>query len=577
MIWDINGTVVNPVNAGSVGFRANFGDRIDELALSVDNLEFTYEEYQNVIAPHLQTLGFFEGLPINATAVPRFGAGQNVTVNYYLDFQENPVFKNYTVEFAVKKRKGTDQFWEKADGTSFELINKTLQFPTFQCPYVIVKDNQAELAISMAITLYLMVKETIEATKQLVSDIVDLIGSVTPNVGFGINFDIGDVIAKVLKVIAQLAYVALLLVAVINLSKQLFELIFPKIRYFSACKVKDLLRIGAQYLGYQFSSTLLDSIPGLTLMPKPLQKQSKKWFDFTQNDLTNAFNKGYPTSSDTTPTLGSLLEAIRVQFNGRVRIIGNVVHLERRDYWSTITQNAINPALAIQEEAQDRWTVNVNEAWKRFYIHYQTDISDLHTFDNFEGVDAEYSAEPVSFQNDDLFNIRGLIDVNIPFALGARKNSLNWLEKLVKEIFKTVDKVINTFGGNSSLASKIENRIGVLMISQQYFSTTKMLYTIAGKQPENYLSYIRASQLYNKYHYIDQIELNGFKIREDVPVAVTHQDFVSLLNNNYAEINGLICEIQSFEYIEDSSTMTISYREPYNYAGGKVKTIPINL
>jgi hypothetical protein len=59
-------------------------------------------------------------------------------------------------------------------------------------------------------------------------------------------------------------------------------------------------------------------------------------------------------------------------------------------------------------------------------------------------------------------------------------------------------------------------------------------------------------------------------------VAINDEDFVSLLNNNFAEINGVICEITDFEYTEDSKTMFISYREPYNYAGGKVQTIEIN-
>lgn len=573
LAWSSNGVTVNPVNSGSIGVTASFGDRVDELSLNVDNIILTREDYE-LVRQHNTSIGFMEGMPFMATAVGGNGV-PNVDIEYFASFR-GAVFKTFSVELPIKKRYGSDQFWKKADGTSFELIAKTNSFPIFDVPYIIIKDNQAELAVSLSITLFLMVKEAIEATRQLINGIADLIGSVTPNVGAGITMDIGDIIVQVIKIIFQIGYLALLIVAIVDLSKQLFELIFPKIRNFKGCKVKDLLTIGCQYLGYNFSSTLLDALPGLTILPKPLQKQTKKWFDFKQNSLTSAFNKGYPTSSDSTSTVGALLEAIRVQLNGRVRLIGNTIHLERRDYWATITNNALNPALAIQTEAVDQYSYNIDESWKRFYITYESDISDLHTYDNFGGIDAEYSAEPVNIVNADLVDIEGLIDINIPFALGARKDKLNWLEEFVKAVFKVIDKIVNTLGGNSSLVSKIENRIGVLVISQQYFQTTKMLYTVSGKQPANYLSKIRPSALFDNYHYIDRIEINGFKIRTDVPVAVNPADFVSLLNNNYADINGVIMEITSFNYIEDAKTMTISYREPDNYAQGYIKTVLIN-
>ncbi len=567
----INGIEVTPRNIGKIGVRSVFTDRIDELSSNVDSIVLGLDDYNEIIKPHIQQLGFFEGLPYDMVL------NSGITLNYYINFKETPIFRTYDVELKLKKRHGSDQFWENADGTSWELIrSKGIGFPTFDIPYIIVKDNQAEMAISLAITLFLMVKEAIDATKQVITSISDLIGSVTPNVGAGITMDIGDIITQVIKIIFEITYLALLLAAIVNLSKQLFELLFPKVRNFSGCKAKDLLRIGCQYLGYNFSSTLLDSLQGLTILPKPLKKQQKKWFDFKQDSLNLAFNKGYPTASDTVPTVGGLLEALRIQFNGRVRLIGNTVHLERRDYWATITQNQLMPKLVLQDTRQDEYTLNTDEGWKRYYIYYQSDISDLHTYDNFEGVDAEYSAEPVNVVNVDLVSITGMREVNIPFALGARKDKLNWLEELAKTLFKHIDKVINTFGGNSSLVSKIENRIGVLVISQQYFNMTKMLYTVAGKQPTDYLSKIRASALFNNYHTINRIEVNGFKIRENTPIPINDQDFVNLIDNNYFDADGTIMEIEEDEYIEDDHKLVAKYREPFNYAAGKIKTIMIN-
>ena len=59
-------------------------------------------------------------------------------------------------------------------------------------------------------------------------------------------------------------------------------------------------------------------------------------------------------------------------------------------------------------------------------------------------------------------------------------------------------------------------------------------------------------------------------------IRISSQDFVSLLNNNFAFINGVLCEILRLEWIDEKSYAEITYREPNNWAGGKVETITID-
>jgi hypothetical protein len=154
--------------------------------------------------------------------------------------------------------------------------------------------------------------------------------------------------------------------------------------------------------------------------------------------------------------------------------------------------------------------------------------------------------------------------------------ALNWLEKFAKEFFEVVDEVIEAFGGNGNLASQITNRVGVLQISQQFYSKTKLMWTIGGKQPENYTSYIGASAIYNNYHVINEIQNNDYKVFEDVPVRMTNDEFTSILNNNFAIFDGKVCEILTMKYLEDKRLATVSYKEPFDYADGKVYTLTIN-
>ncbi|MFN6013572.1 MAG: hypothetical protein ACK47F_02650, partial [Flavobacteriales bacterium] len=385
-----------------------------------------------------------------------------------------------------------------------------------------------------------------------------------------------DIIAFALNVAAQVIYVAGLLVAVVNLATKLFELIFPKVRKFKGSLLNTLLTQACGYLGYQFQSTLL-SLP-YTYLPVPLIKNRKSIWDYLPDALSNDyFNKGYPSSSDTTPTIGQLISALEDTFNARTKVVNGVVYFERRDYWQNITTNNMQPAMVLQSDRDDQFTYNMEVMWKRYYIHFQLDPMDFHTMDTiYDYHNAEFSCEPVNVVNSDLVNIKGLNDVNVPFALGARKNRLTVTEKLVKGLFQVIDALTGVFGGGTNFAASIDARIGVLMISQEYFGVTKLMYTIGGKQPANYLQLLSGSALWYNYHYINEMQLNGWKIKSDVRVRIMESDFVNLLDNNYAEIDGLMCEILRLEWIDERSFAQITYRIPDQFAVGKVSTLVID-
>jgi hypothetical protein len=226
----------------------------------------------------------------------------------------------------------------------------------------------------------------------------------------------------------------------------------------------------------------------------------------------------------------------------------------------------------------NEYTFNVDDIWKRYYIRYALDFSDVHTTDEIYNIhDAEFSTEVSSFTNQDLISIKGLNEVNIPFALGSRKNELNWLEKRAKDVFSIIDAVTGVFGGGTNFASQIDARVGVLQIGQKYFSVTKFLYLGSGqKQPVNFENFISAKALWNNYHFINQIQLNDFEIRQTSRITIKPSDFVNLLNNNFAEIDGEICEILRIEWIDEKSFAEITYKKPSTWANGNVYTLTIN-
>ena len=227
-----------------------------------------------------------------------------------------------------------------------------------------------------------------------------------------------------------------------------------------------------------------------------------------------------------------------------------------------------------------------NQIWKRYYIHYSLDYSDLHSVDGvtYDNHDAEYSTEPsFPITNSDLITIKGLNDVPIPYSLGARKSKLNIVELLAKDLFANFDAVINFFGGSSNFEAQIDSRKDCLQISQLYFSTTKVLYGQTGAikpnqliQEQNYFDYVSAKAMWNNFHKINEIQQNDFKLIENTRLMLSHSEFVTLLDNNFAEINGVLSEILKIEWIDEQSFAQITYKQRDDYANNKVITLTIN-
>ncbi len=566
----LNNIPVSPRNVLEIGLVTDNTGNPEILQVDTDTIILP-REARDIILNHIATQGVFEGIPY------RIELDMGTSLEYYVDLTEGAVYRDFEIEVQIKKRKGYDNFNENAQGLSFELMaKKGVAFNFIDIPYVIIPQNQGEIGVTLAIATYVMTKESIQATKDLVTATRDLIEATTPNASVPPVPPIGEIISLSLALAGQLAYTLAVYSALIKLSKQMFELIFPKVRTYKGATIKELIEKGCQYLGYTLDSTLLDSMSKLTIMPVPLIKNKKSVFNFIQNDLNFSFTKGYPTSQDTTSTLGELISAVEIWFNARTRVNNGVVEIERRDYWKNISSNTTLPALNVQDKRTSEYILNTQEAWKRSYVHYQVDYSDTHTLDFFDPTDAEYSTEPTSVINADLVTIKGINDINIPFALGVRKDKLNWIETTAKAFFQLIDTITGIFGAGTNLVSSITNRLGVTQLSEQYYSVTKVLYATGGKQNSSYVNNIKASKIYADYHKIDEINLNSYKIYSDVPLRMKSTEFVSLINNNFAYINGVLCEILSVRFTDEESRAIISYKEPFNYAEGKVEILAIN-
>lgn len=548
---------IYPVNGDDIGFTMNFTGKegVTQNEVNVDNIVLATEA-KKIVNNHINNgYGLFQGVPYQIKI-------ENVVLDYFIDLVDSPKISgegDSSIEVSIKKRQSFDLFKKNADVLSFEAINKTHPINTFNVPYIIVKDNQAEMLIMLGLATYTLTKALIEAIKDLVQSITDGIKAFTPNAGIPPSFDTGDIISFALLTAARIIYNAAMLIALINLVKQIMDIIFPPVHYLKGSTFLELINKGCTKLGYNFNSSILNSYAALSILPVTLVPNTSIFKRAFFTAWTDSYNKGYPTARDTTPTLGSLIDAVLDMFNAQIKVEGNTVRLERRDYFNNISSRKIQNTLNLQGKRENQWTYNTGEMWKRYYLHYQADPSDLHSLDNIEGTDCEYSTEPINVGSSDLVNIKGLVDISIPFALGARKDELNFIEKAMIPFAQLADSVTGIFGGGTNFVSSINGRVGVLKISQQYFTITKMLYLSNGKQPSNYLSLIKANTLYSNYHFINEVDKNLKRIYEE-EIRFSSQDFEALQNNNYVynQDNELL-EVLDFEWINKGKIAKIRY------------------
>tara|TARA_R110000751_G_scaffold73709_2_gene149084 strand:+ start:8419 stop:10131 length:1713 start_codon:yes stop_codon:yes gene_type:complete len=566
----LNDIEISPRNRDAIGIVSEFVNEVDQLKLTTDKVVLPNEAKQ-IVLNHIESVGLFEAIPYRIEL-------NNVAIEYYADLLNDLSVRDHEVSVSLTKRKSQDDFVEKALGTSFDLmVSEGVVFNTFNVPYFVIQDDQISKGITLGIAIYIMTLETIRQAQEIQQAITELIQAVTPSSGAGVVIDWGAVIQLALNVVFRIIMFALLVVALLKLATQLFVLCFPPKRNLLATKFQELLTKGCEYLGYQFESTIFQDQPNWTLLPVPLIKERKSIYNFLPDEFFAPFNKGYPSTSDSVSTLGQFINALKIMFNAKLFVKGNVIRLERRDYLYNLSTLNIQPSLVLQPDQSDQYSYNTDEVWKRYYIRYSLDSTDTHSLDEvYDYHDAEYSTEPLNAINEDLISIKGLSQVDIPFCLGARKAKLNWFELLAKEFFQGLDTVIGLFGGSSNYADIIGQRKDALMISQEHFTITKALYTTAGKQFSDYTDYVSATALWNNYHYINSITLNAYELREKVRVRIKDTDFVNLLENNYVEIQGQICEIIEVTHIDETHKSVISYRFPSDYATGKVQIKKIN-
>lgn len=537
---------ITPRNIFDIGIKVNFESRADEIQVTTDSLILP-REAGNMVKEHIEDIGLFDGISYKV----ELESGNSL--NYYIDLTEDHLIEDHQVQCRIKLQNNHDNFFDRAEGLSFSLINSKYPISFIPIEYIVLPVDKEGMAVSAFISMYSVSIAIAQQSKEASESAKEF----TSIAGYGFSA-LGAIISAGLKVTVNVIFLSILVYEATKLWDNIKELMNPKVKRAKGNLVLELLNKGCTYLGYKFESSILQGeYSKLALMPIPLNDKTPNVYDISYSDFsTQALFRGYPTEQDSVSTLGELFSSLEAMFNAKIRIENKIVKLERWDSFKRNSNVRLDSSLNDQSTRVNKYRYDTSRFFKRYYLHYNNDYSDIVTLDNYKYQATEYSIENAPFTQ--ISTVKGLTEVNIPFSLAYTKKETSFLEDIyeaMKDAFQWVS------GGGESYSDKK----GVVLVSQMYYSTTKIFIHDGNSRPlpnsnENLLS---TSVLWDKFHSINSPNSGKVRIiRDNVKFKMDSKTFKSILNNNFIDIDGQSCEILNMEYFDEKQYAIITYKEP---------------
>lgn len=514
-------------------------------------------------------VGAFEGVPykivIGQLANPTF------EFNGYLDLTDNAIMiGGEEITLSLKKEHGEDWLNDVADGFSFAYLHDIgiINNSDFvKVPYVInyIPDNMQLIVLTMSI--YMMTKEIIENIEALTGAISEIVNAVTPTVGVSVGlgagvvtaWDLGDFIWAGLNVIARIIYIIGMVIAIKNLIEQLFEQLLPKKRYHLGMSFYTLMEKGCQHLGLGFQSELLSN--------------RKNWIHIPRKDKKGGENgeKGFPENGGSIYTFGDFIRVMKEKYHADFRIIDGVFIFERSDFFEITGGFQLPAYFNNQERLLHQFQLNTNEIVSNYNILWQYDTQDQNTLDDQTGRVFQAITSPITKINDKFVVIKNLTQIELPFSQGKEKTKLTDVEKLFKKLASVVDGLTGLFGNGTNYVSKIEDRVGSLLLSSHFLTVGKVVVMNGDKLANNQRDLLNARKLWDEFHFISSfVEVNGvhnqFHMFKDERIPMKLDEFAQLLDNNkITDSNGIETYIDLVRYSPYKNTAIVNYRIKKKY------------
>lgn len=556
-----------PVEWQDISIEATFDDQA--IQPNITSSEFTFVNAEAIqIRDYITNglnggVGIFEGIPFN---IETFNKDSSKSAfNGFLDLSDN--FEDLDsvpkVKAKIMKENGLNSLNTRLSDLTYGYLEEKGVFTNSdytEIDYQVIRSvNPLEIIIS-GITIYIMIKELQEIIKNIGKNIAIAAGDTSGGV-FG---PIGAAIFLALSIAIDVIYAALIIIAVIELVRQLINLLFPPVRQHKTLFWRTALSKVADYLGYTFVSPIneLDFIYYLPSNPN-LDLEDEKTGLFKKFRGTS---KGIPNSQDYGYNCSEMFSLAQKAFNAKFVIVGNELHLrsDNDPFWIK-TSTYEMPDVLIEGKKY-----NTNEFVGDKIITFDWDIKDTWTTDNYTGTAYEIKTDAIKVNNPRAVTLKGQDTITLPVCLGTRKEKTTAIEKVILRLARKADGVVDAYLSKSTLATLVKERTGMLKVSDNNHSKPKLLYIIGDRMPSNHRDLWSAKVLWDQYHihnsFVDNNYVGQKVIYEDKEIPFGFEDFLKLIDNSYfRNFKGEVSKATKLDWNIASDRATISFwtRKPY--------------
>jgi hypothetical protein len=426
----IDNTLGNPPqNWRETSIELNFDKDIQQLQgaeVSLTSFDFVNDINEKILKyiedGKTTGVGVFEGMPLkieinraNVSEVPFEG---------YLDVSTG-VFSRTSSTLKATETNRIDWLNEVADGFTFDYLRSIGKIPDLKyikVPYVLSNaPDYMQTAVSL-LSVYVMASE-------LRTAIVTISKMVARLAAF-------FVYTTLIELILYIAYVVLLIAAMIKLLKTLITTLIQPVKYHAGMTFKDMLTIGAEHLGLVFKSEVFETFPYSNLVYIP-SKYYNPLNAKNDNLILGISDPKIIQEGHYKGTFGQLIRDVKTLINGKVVIKGNEMRLLRRDKSTSQPQYTLPPL-----DINSAFSLNSEDFKANYYLTFQLDPSDRNTYQDFQGTNYQVILQPQRVTDQRMVLMKGLEEVRLPFARASRKNNLTTPERILDNLLKGIGKVI---------------------------------------------------------------------------------------------------------------------------------------
>ena len=520
-------------------------------------------------------VGIFEGMPYQV----EIGEGADVSIfDMTINFTKDCILVGECgIEVDAQVRQGADWLNDRADGVTFRYLydQGTITDNDFvDVPYVINYVPDGIQLMIIGLSLFAVTKELLELTQSIAERVADITDAATPVIGVGVGagavavtaWDIGNIILAVLKLAAQIAYAAFMIIAIVDLMNQLFEQLMPRLRYHKGIPIRLFFERFFDYFGLTLQSTLLDALDQSSNKWCYIPPKNNKGGDRPTGAPNTWKETGLPLANSALDTPAGVIRVFKEMFNADFLIDNGIFRFERKDQFKIASPWVIPDTFTDQEEWRDYSGFNTDEIRSNYNIVYSTDLQDQNTLDNIEGFSFQAQFSPMQTGNQDLVSLGGLEQVLIPFSMGVRKDGLTDVEVALRALATLADSLTGQLGSSSGLAAQINSRIGSLLLSDHFTSIGKLVVLSGSKLAKGQRSLLSTKKLWDDYHFINSFApINGthnqYWTYKDQVIPFCYSDFKTLEQTNQVTIqSGELAEVERIVWDQEKGTATIDYR-----------------